>query len=391
MKVLSFTTLYPNAAWPNHGIFIENRLRRLAAVGGVELRVVAPCPWFPFPSPLFGDWARWARAPRRERRHGIAVEHPRYLLPPRIGMTPAPLLLALGARRAIAGLAADGFDFDLLDAHYLYPDGVAAVILGRWLGRPVVLTARGSDATHLPRFAVPRRAIAWALRRAAGLAAVSDSLRQALIGLGAPGEAVRVLRNGVDLDLFRPAADRGAMRAGLGLDGPALLHVGHLVPLKNQALVVRSLPLLPDATLLLAGDGPERPALARLAAELGVAGRVRFLGEVPHAELPAWYAAVDLVTLTSTREGWPNVLLEAMACGTPVLAAPVGGVSEVVGAPEAGLILDAATPEAVAGAARRLLARPPPRRAVRAYAEGFSWEATTRGQVEHFRSVLDRG
>ncbi len=389
MRILTFTTLYPNAARPNHGVFVENRLRHLVATGAVAARVIAPVPWFPFASPRFGEWGRWAQAPRQEVRHGLAVDHPRYVLPPKIGMVPAPLLLYAAVQPVLKWLLAEGHRFDLVDAHYFYPDGVAAALLAQQFGLPLVITGRGSDLTQIPNHALPRRMIQWAAGRAAGLITVCAALRHDLLRLGVPAEKVRVLRNGVDLDLFRPTA-RQAARARLRFDGPTLLYVGHLIPRKSQALVIRALALLPGVRLVLVGEGPDRRMLVDLAGQLGVSERVRFVGQVPHAELPELYSAADALVLTATREGWPNVLLEAMACGTPVVATAVSGVPEVMTAPEAGRLVHEPTPEAVAAAVRALLAAPPPRTATRAYAEGFSWEATSRGQLALFGDILGR-
>lgn len=387
MRILTFTTLYPNAARPNFGVFVENRLRQLVSGGEVQARVVAPVPWFPFRSDAFGDWAKWAQAPRRETRHGIEVDHPRYLLPPRVGMNVQPLLLFAAVRPYLDQLIADGFRFDLIDAHYFYPDGVAAALLARHYRKPFAITGRGSDLALLPKFPLPRRMIRWAAARASALITVSAGLRDELAGLGVPRERVRVLRNGVDLTLFRPV-ERAAARARLGFDRPTLLFVGNLIPLKRQEVAIRALALLPQARLVLAGEGPDRERLQRLAVEFGVGDRIAFLGTVPHDALPDIYGAADLLLLLSEREGWPNVLLEAMACGTPVLAAAVGGIPEVVGSPAAGRLLDEVTPPAVAAAAGALLAAPPSRSATRAYAEGFGWDATSRGLTELFRDVL---
>jgi len=389
LRILTFTTLFPNAARPHHGVFVENRLRHLVASGHVEARVVAPTPWFPFTSERFGDWARWARAPRFESRHGLAVHHPRYPLPPAIGMNPAPFLLAAAAWPRVRRLVAAGFDPDLIDAHYFYPDGVAAALIARRLGKPYTITGRGSDLTQLPEHPLPRRLIRWAARGAGGLITVCQSLKDDLVRLGLAAERVRVLRNGVDLAMFRPA-DRPAARARLGFSRPTLLFVGHLIPRKNQALAIRALPLLPDVALAMAGDGPDREALAGLARALGVAERVRFLGLIPHERLAEAYTAADALVLSTRREGWPNVLLEAMACGTPVVATAVSGIPEVVTAPEAGRLVHEHTPEALAAAIAGLLAAPPSRAATRAYAERYSWDATTQGQLDLFAAILGR-
>lgn len=387
MNLLTFSTLYPNAAAPTHGIFVETRLRYLLATGEASSTVVAPVPWFPSGRAAFGRYAAYARAPREERRHGIRALHPRYPVVPAVGMTIAPFLLATASARTLKRLLREGGRFDLIDAHYFYPDGVAAVLLGRMLGKPVVITARGTDINLIPRHRLPRAMILWAGRRAAGLVTVAAALKEELAALGVPPERVEVLRNGVDLERFRPA-DRERERALLGLRGRTLLSVGHLIPRKGHDLAIGSLPLLPESRLLVAGDGPEARSLRELAGRLGVADRVTFLGAVPQDQLPRYYVASDALVLASSREGWANVLLESMACGTPVVASDVWGTPEVVAAPEAGVLMASRTAEGVAEGVRALFASYPDRAATRRYAEGFSWDDTSAGQLRLFRRIL---
>ncbi len=380
LRLLTFSTLYPNPAQPNHGVFVENRLRHLVASGEAESTVLAPVPWFPGRSP--------GTVPAEERRHDLAVHHPRFLAVPKLGLATNPYALFRAARAAFRRLRAEGLEFDLIDGHYLYPDGVAAVWLAEEAGLPVVLTARGSDTSQLPHYRIPGRLIRQAIDRADALIAVSAALGEGLVALGAPPGKVTVLRNGVDLALFRPHPDRPAARAALGLDGPTLISVGHLIERKRNHLTIEALPLLPGHTLLLVGEGPERPALEALANRLGVAAHVRFEGAVPHKDLPRYYTAADVMVLASSREGWANVLLEAMACGTPVVATPAWGSREAVAAPEAGIVVDEASGAAIAEAIRRLSAAPPARAATEAYAAQFSWDETTTGQLALFRRVL---
>lgn len=370
-------------------MFVENRLRHLVASGEATSTVLAPVPWFPSTHPRFGDWARHAAAPHAEERHGLTVLHPRYAALPRLGLHTNPHALHAAARRAVAALRERGGDFDLLDAHYLYPDGVAAVWLARALRKPVVITARGSDTSLLPRFRRPRRLIQAAIRDADALIAVSAELKQGLVELGAPPDKVTVLRNGVDTDIFRPPADRAAERAALGFpEGPVILSVGLLIERKRHHLTIEALQHLPDHTLVILGEGPLRADLLALAARLGVADRVRLPGNKPHGELRRHYGAADIMVLASSREGWANVLLESMACGTPVVASPAWGSREAVSAPEAGLVLDDVSPAGIAAGVRALLTRPQDRAATRAYAERFGWEPTTRGQLDLFRRLL---
>ncbi|MGZ5781568.1 MAG: glycosyltransferase family 4 protein, partial [Burkholderiaceae bacterium] len=323
MKLLTFSTLFPNEVRPQHGIFVETSLRHLVATGHVNAKVIAPVPWFPFKHHKFGRYSTYARVPYVEDRSGIAVLHPRYPLPPKIGMSIAPLVLANAAKLTIGRLLDEGFDFDVIDAHYFYPDGAAAILLGRYFDKPVVITALGSDINILPRYRLPRRWIKWAAEKASGIIAVSDALKHELIKLSVNEDHIKMLRNGVDLELFHPC-DRENYRAEYGLRQFTLLSVGNLIPLKGHDLVIKAMTGLPDARLLIAGEGPERRNLEKLTQQLGVQDRVTFLGSIPQAILRNYYVSADVLVLASSHEGWANVLLESMACGTPVIATSVG-------------------------------------------------------------------
>ncbi len=386
MRLLTFSTLFPNAEQPNHGVFVENRLRHLVGTGEASSVVLAPVPFFPSAAPAFGAWSRYARVPRLEQRHGLTIHHPRFPVIPRVGMSLAPWLLYRASLPAARRLHAE-HRFEAIDAHYFYPDGVAAIWIGQALGLPVVITARGSDITQLPDFPRPRRMIQAAIARAAGLIAVSFALRDRLIELGADPARTVALRNGIDTAMFHPV-DRKAARAALGLTGPTLISVGGLIERKRHHLTIAAMRHLPGFALLIVGEGPERAALQAQIESLGLADRVRLLGPQPHAALPQFYGAADAMVLASSREGWANVLLESMACGTPVIASDIPGNPEVVRAPEAGVIVAANTADGIAGAARALLASPPDRAATRAYAERHGWAETSAGQLALFRRVL---
>lgn len=389
MKILTLTTLYPNASTPNHGVFVENRLRAFRRVSGADVRVVAPVPFFPSSHRLFGRYADFAAAPLRETRHGVEVRHPRYAIPPKIAMTYAASALERCFAKSVERLLGEGWDFDLVDAHYLYPDGVAAARVARRLGKPLFLTARGTDVNLIPKHPRQRAMILQAVRDATGVFCVARALKEELIRLGAPAEKISVLRNGVDLTLFRPR-DRNAARAARGLgEGPVIASVGHLIDRKGHDVVIRALALMPNASLVIAGEGEMRRELERLAAGLGLGGRVRFLGAVPHADLCDIYSAADALALGSSREGWPNVLLEAMACGAPAVAAPIWGCGEVIAAPAAGRLAADRSPEAFAAALQKILAAPPGRAATRRYAERFSWAETAEAMTGAFSRAID--
>lgn len=390
IRVLVFSTLYPNAAQPNHGVFVDNRLRKTLELGDLQATVVAPVPWFPFSHPAFGAYSKFARVPAHEMRRDLDVWHPRYPVIPKVGSLLTPEFLYWSALACVRKLQRQGQDFDVIDAHYFYPDGVAAARLGRTLDLPVVITGRGTDLTLIPQQPRQRRLIQRAAKDAAAMVTVCEDLRERLIALDAPGDRVLTLRNGVDLTLFTPR-DREAARARYGLKGFVLLSVGLLIPRKGHHITIEAMVDCPDCTLLIAGGGPLRAELEQLAVRLGVADRVRFLGETPHSDLPDLYSAADAMVLASEREGWANVLLEAMACGAPVLATDVNGTREVVAAPEAGLLIEPRTPAALVETLGRLRANLPRREDTRRYAELFGWGPIARANKALLTAVAQRG
>ena len=388
IRTLLFSTLYPNSERPGHGIFVETRLRQLVSSGEVEALVVAPIPWFPSASGLFGEYAHHARVPRFERRNGFAVYHPRYFLLPKIGMNLAPSALARAGLAMARRLIADGHRFDLVDAHYFYPDGVAAARIARSLDVPVVITARGSDINLIARYERPRRMIVEAAAQASAVIAVSSALRDAMVALGIDGKKIKVLGNGVDPGIFF-AEDRTAARSRWNVQGYVLVSVGNLISTKGHDLVIRALTEIPDGQLLIAGHGPERGPLLDLAASLGLAERVRLVGQLSQEDLRSLYSAADCLVLASIREGWPNVLLEAMACGTPVVGTRVGGVPEILACCDAGELLDSRDTASIVRAVAALRARPNTREAAQAHAAKHGWEATTAGQLSIFRTAIE--
>lgn len=388
IKTLLFSTLFPSSIRPIHGIFVETRLRELLKSGEVETKVIAPVPWFPLSGKHFGEYGQFAATPKFEHRNGIDVFHPRYFLPPKIGMNVAPHALAACAMPTIRRLLQAGFDFDLIDAHYYYPDGVAAGIIARQLGKPFVVTARGTDINLIPQHAYPRRLILKTATDAFASIGVCKALMDSLAGLGAEPSKLHVFRNGVNLQKFQPE-EQSLARKNLRLPAKKiLLSVGHLVERKGHHITIEALTTLPqDVFLVIAGSGPERVSLEALARKLCVTEKVRFTGQLENSELRSWYSAADALVLCSSREGWANVLLESMACGTPVIATKIWGTPEVVSTPVAGRLMDDRTPAALALSYTSLFADYPSRKDVRAHAEKYSWEATTASQLALFRSM----
>lgn len=388
MRILTFSTLFPNTLQQRHGIFVEQRLHQLLhAYPDLQAQVVAPVPWFPFANRRFGQYSVYTQVPNTEQRFGVPVCHPRFAALPLFGWRIHPYTLFAATRATLSRIQADGFEFDVIDSHFVYPDGVAAVRLGQHFDKPVFMTARGNDVSLMLDLPASRRHILAAARACAGIITVCQALKDALVSAGVDATRVHVLRNGVDLDRFRPLP-REAARAEISVHGRTLLSVGHLIERKGNHLTIRALREIPDTTLLLVGDGPEERRLRDLARDCGVGERVRFVGALAQDELAKYYNAADALVLASSREGWANVLLEAMACGTPVIATPIWGTPEVVAVPEAGVLTADQSTAAIVAACQRLFAALPARAATRAYAETFSWDSTSDGQYRLFTQAL---
>lgn len=391
MKILTISSLYPNNKDPKHGIFVETRLRHLRKhYPEVNAVVIAPVPWFPFAGKGFGEYSKFAGVVDVETRDGVQVYHPKYLVIPKLGMHITPWFMARSIRQCIKQLQADGHSFDLIDGHYFYPDGVAIAKIATELAIPFTCTARGTDINLIPEYPVARRRIADVFSKAAHLMAVCKALAEEMIALGAPKAKVTVLRNGVDLELFKASDDatKQQLRNELAFSstGPLLMSVGGLIERKGHYLVIAALAELPEAQLVIAGNGPDLALLQKQAVKLGVADRVHFVGALSQPQLSQYYQAADALVLASSREGWANVLLEAMASGTPVVATNIWGTPEVVSSPDAGVLVDR-TVEAIAEGVRTLLSATPKRQATRQYAEQFTWQQTSTGQIEIFSKI----
>lgn len=387
LRVLTLSTLFPDRARPNFGVFVERQCRELASRDEVDLTVIAPVGIAPWPLSRHPHYAPLAALPRQERWRNLTVHRPPFTVIPKLG---ARLTIA-AMTRSVWPLVRDlhtEAPFDVIDASFFYPDGPVARTLANRLDIPYSVKARGADIHYWGRLPATRKAVAQAGQDAAGLLAVSEAMKRSMIALGLKAETIRVHYTGVDLDRFAPQ-DRAAAKARFHLDGPVVLCVGNLITRKGQDLLIRALADLPGVTLLLAGHGPDRTAYEKLAAEVGVADRVGFLGAVPHDDLPAIYNAADVMALPSASEGLANAWVEALACGTPIAISDVGGAREVLNDPQAGRIVDR-TPDALATTLREMLAQTPNRVAVRKAALRFTWATNGDALLDHLSGIAGR-
>lgn len=386
LRVLTLSTLFPSPVEPLLGGFVARQTLGLAALEDVAVEVVAPVGFGPWPLSHHPHYSRRAGLAEQETWHGLVVHRPRYTAWPGWG---ARWTARAMARALLPELRAirERFPFDVIDAEFFWPDGPAAMRLARALGVPFSIKARGSDIQHWGSRRGIAPQIVAAGRAADGVLAVSGALRDTMASLGIGAGKIRVHHTGVDLDRFRPT-DRRAAKAALGVDGPLLACVGALIPRKGQRLALAALAELPGATLIFAGDGPDRAALEAEARRLGVADRARFLGAQPHDAVAALMAAADVMVLPTGAEGLANVWVEALASGTPVVTSDVGGAREVLDRPEAGRLVPL-DPSAIAAAVRALLADPPQQNDVRRIAERFRWDRNAAELRDHLRGLAE--
>lgn len=385
MRILTLATLFPNAARPNFGIFVERQTAALAACEGVEVTVISPQAVPPWPLSRHPRYRAIAALPAHETWRGLDVYRPQYLHLPGIGGHWQPRLLARAVLPLVRRLHAER-PFDLIDAEFFYPDGPAARIVAQALGLPYSVKARGADVHHWGHAPKTRDMVQRAGRDAAGLLAVSAALKADMVALGMPGDAITVHYTGCDQQRFAPR-DGSALRAELGISGPMLISVGALIPRKRQNLIIEALPLLPEAKLVLAGAGESEADYRALAGRLNVADRVIFTGPLQHDDLPRWLAAADVMALPSRSEGLANAWVESLACGTPIVICDAGGAAELLTDPVAGTIADP-HPSALADAIGSILSDRPDPFAVRQCVALFSWERNAAELEQHFKRIL---
>ena len=378
-RLLSIATLYPNAARPRFGTFVASSLEALGALPDWDVTLINP---IGIPPIVAGEYRALAQAAVDEVRGDIRVYRPRFTLIPKVGGRLNPGMIVRSvlplARRLHAERA-----FDMVDAQFFYPDGPAAAAVARDLGLPLAIKGRGADIHYWGSRDFARTKMRDAASQASRLLAVSEALAEDMAALGMDRSRIAVHHTGLDRDRFRPLQNAGLRRLlgerldlPLGEKEPILATVGALIPRKGQELVLRALADLatdhPDTRLLLVGRGPDEDKLRALARELGLAERVHFLGPVDHDLLPLVLSAANAMVLPSSSEGLANAWVEALACGTPIVVADVGGAREVVRGAAAGIMV-ARDPHAIAQGVRTILDQPPvPADTARTVA-GFGW------------------
>ncbi len=393
-KLLVFSSLFPSHKRPNAGVFIRERMFRVGQQ--IPVIVVSPVPWFPFQGILRYWRPHFRPQPNSyEEQQGVQVYFPRFLSIPGLLKSCDGFFMALGSLSTLIKLRKQ---FTIIDAHFAYPDGYAATLLGKWLKIPVTITLRG---TEVPLSKMPgrKKRLLTALKNAARVFSVSDSLKQLVVSLGADGDKIRVIGNGIDVVKFYPLA-KFLAREELNIpeNAKVLISVGALVDRKGFHRVIEVLPALvakyPELVyLIVGGDSPEgniRERLEHQVKMLKLEDNVRFLGAYPSDQLKVPLSAADLFVLATANEGWANVFLEAMACGLPVITTEVGGNKEVVNDPSLGTVVPFGDPDALLAALMQGLETAWDRPLIIQYARENSWDSRVKILVEEFQRIASQ-
>ncbi|MDZ7589013.1 MAG: glycosyltransferase [Parasphingorhabdus sp.] len=380
-------TLFPNSARPNFGIFVERQWAEIARSGGCDFTIVNPIGLPPGPLRRLSGYRDLAALPDEECWHGLAVNRPRFNIIPKFGGSRNPAAIVRAVLPLARRLHAER-PFDAIHAEFLYPDAPAAMHLADALDIPFTAKARGADVHYWGKRRGCAAQLLAAGDAAAGLLAVSDALAEDLAALGIAREKIAVHYTGLDARKFHPR-DRDRARSQLGLSASVILSVGALIPRKRHDLLIAALPRLPQATLLIAGTGPDQTKLEAQAVALGVAERVLFLGSLAHDDLPDLYRAADVFALVSSSEGLANVWVESLACGTPIVISNAGGAAELVRNATAGVMI-APTADAVARAISNYLEHHSDPVMVANAVADFSWDRNGQQLVAFFQNVIAR-
>jgi teichuronic acid biosynthesis glycosyltransferase TuaC len=389
LRVLSVSSNYPTPANPHRGTFIRSRLISLAELADVQLLS---------PVGLIDYGNRHRRftfgLPAHYRERSLQIHHLRWFYPPFGGVLNAGFLFL---RLALYLARSKDIQFDIIDSHFGYPEGIAAGWLSRWCKRPYNITLRGNETLHLKSF-FRGFALRRAIKNADGIIAVSSPLRDFALSCGTPPARVCVIPNGIDATIFHPRDSR-EIRSRLEIPGgvPLILSVGYLIERKGHHRVMSAIRSLLDQgrDLFLAvvgapgAEGDFRPELSKLREELCLQNNVRFISALPQPVLAELLSEASVLCLASTREGWPNVVNEALACGTPVVATDIGGVKDMIPSEDYGRIVAVNDQEDLNRSLAWALQKRFDRKRIAELGTSRSWTHVAAEVDGHFQRVLD--
>lgn len=392
MKILVLTSVFPNSKQPTLGVFIRERMFRVAK--HCKIKVIAPVPWFPFVRYIKKDYR--PRVPYLEVQDGIEVYHPRFFNIPKFFKFMDGFFFFISSIFTVWKVR-KRFRFDIIDSHFVYPDGFGAVLLGKLFKKPVIITVRESTISRILNNPLLKSQVKYAFKKAIKLFTVCSELKKAVKRIGIPEEKIVVISNGVDIKKFSPMQKERARRElGLPMEEKIIISVGWLIERKGFHRVISILPkikkVIPDIMYVIVGgasvEGNFEQVLRRMVKELGLDKNVIFAGPQPHDKLYKWLSASDVFCLATSNEGWANVFLEAMACGLPVVTTKVGGNGEVVSSEDYGMLFNLEDKEELLDAIIRAFSKNWDRERIIHYAGLNTWDTRVNQLISQFREVM---
>ncbi len=376
LKVLVITNLFPNGKEPNRGIFIKQELLELAKL--VELQVVAPVPWFPFKSSLFRKWAFNRGIKAEENINGIKVYHPRWFVSPKIFRSLYGFFFYFSIKGEIEKIRKK-FAFEIIYTPWIYPDGFASTLLARKFKKPLVLHARGCDINLYTKYYIRRKLIQWCLKKASKTIVVSEALSNKIESLNVLKGKIAIIRNGIDTNIFKPL---GKNKCKTKLDilkyEKVVLFIGSLDEVKGTRYLLEAFlkinTINKKVHLIIIGKGYLKQDIIEFINKNMLNEYVQFADEIKHEDIPLWINSSDVLCLPSIREGMPNVILESLACGTPVVASDIGGIPEIISSDKYGILVPPGNADLLARAIIEAINRSWDVDTLKDHIKPFTWE-----------------
>lgn len=395
MKILIVTEMWP----PHSGTFVVEQIKSLAPFISIVVVVLVPNP---------PNWRRYRsrRSPLTEMPEGpqlmpgfgaqVVIYYLQYHTIPELGK----YLNSIQAYRVLLKFLQQHKSFDFIHAHFAYILGYAAVRAAQQLHLPVVVTAHGSDINYYTRRTPTNWAAAWptiwGLRHATAVTVVCEDLREKILSFNVPAERMTIIPAGVQENIFFPRGEKKSLRQQLKLSekDTILLFVGNLIPVKGLKFLFRAFKQVCEKhssiKMIIIGGGDLEVSLKKFAHTLGIEPNIIWAGRKTHSEIPFWMSAVDFLVLPSLNEGYPMVVLEALACGTPVIASRVGGIPEILVSPDFGIMVPSCDSEALAQAILNVVSKNWDQTKLVAYARANTWAERAQRFLKVYHNVIKK-
>lgn len=386
MKILVLTDIYPGKEEPTLGVFVYELSKAVSYKN--QVFVIHPRLWNPLSIKSCKEKQNYPL-----HMNGIIIYRPKLFILPKgdrlFFRAFAFLIAALPLLRKLRKTS----HFDLIHAHMAGPAGFAAVFLGMLFRKPVIVTLHGSDIHTFPKHFFLKRLVIFTLKRATMVVAVSHSLKDLILKMVNIQNKLFIIRNGSRPEVFFPVNKiKTRKNLYLPVDRKIILFIGSLIPRKGVDVLLRAFACMDkkDVILLLIGKGDSEFELKALAKELHIETQVYFIGSKKHDEIPLWLNACDIFCLPSHHEGFPTVIVEAFACGRPVVATKVDGVPEAIANDTVGMLVSPNNAEELAAALSNAFEKEWDRQAIAEYGKSFSWDTIAEEYTELYKKAISK-